>query len=115
MIRGEVNAGGRLEQLVETSDYFPACPPGCATVILTAWPTGPCGKGGWTFSQTGTHASGHPEGIAVAEPISLAQWKKKRVIDLEREKAAVAAAATSTGWDYTEELAEINAEIEGLK
>ena len=83
--------------------------------MLTVWPTGPCGDGGWTFSQTGTHDSGHPEGIAVAEPISLAAWKKKRVVELEREKAAVAAAATSTGWDYTTELAEINAEIEGLK
>jgi hypothetical protein len=115
MIRGEVNAGGRLEHLVETSGYIPVCPPGCTTVILTAWPEGPCGRLGWTFSQTGTDEHGTPEGVAVAEPVSLLAWKKGRVVALETERASVLAAAASTGWDYSAELTTIDAEIEGLK
>ena len=115
MIRAEVDTDGRLEQLVEASGYIPACPPGCTTVILTVWPDGPCGSGGWRFSQTGTHASGHPEGVAVAEPTSLLAYKKARVVTLETERASVLAAAASTGWDYSAELTTIDAEIEGLK
>ena len=115
MIRAEVDTDGRLEQLVETSGYIPACPPGCTTVILTAWPEGPCGHLGWRFTQTGTHVSGHPEGVAVAEPVSLAEWKKQRVVELTRDKQAlVAAAAARPDLDYTAEIAAIDAEVAGV-
>jgi len=110
-MNADLDTTGRINNYGTTSDPEH----GMTRVVLTAAPVKPVGSGGWRFSQTGTHASGHPEGVAVAEPITLAAWKKKRVVELEREKAAVAAAATSTGWDYTSELAEINAEIEGLK
>ena len=84
-------------------------------VVLTAWPSGHCGVKGWTFQQTGTHESGYPEGVAVAEPASLLDFKKRRVVELEKSKAAIAAAAASTGWDYSAELAAIDSEIESLK
>ena len=110
-MNADIDTTGRVNNCGTTSDPEH----GMTRVVLTAAPVKPVGSGGWRFSQTGTDEHGTPEGIAVAEPITLAAWKKKRVIELEREKTAVAAAAASTGWDYTEELAEINAEIEGLK
>ena len=88
---------------------------GVSRVYLATWPPKPVGEAGWTFQQTGTHASGHPEGVAVAEPISLAAWKKRRVIELEKERVSVLAAAASTGWDYSAELTAIDSEIESLK
>jgi len=110
-MNADIDTDGRVNNAGTTSDPEH----GMTRVVLTAAPKKPVGSGGWTFSQTGTDEHGTPEGVAVPEPVSLLAWKKKRVVELEREKAAVAAAATSTGWDYTSELAEINAEIEGLK
>lgn len=114
MIRAEIDTNGRLRN-VRKSDRLTATEVGYTRVVLTEWPTGLSGEAGWTFQRTGTHASGCPEGVAVAEPVSLAAWKKKRVIELEKERVSVLAAAASTGWDYSTELAAIDSEIESLK
>ena len=114
MIRAELTPAGTIENIRE-SNKLVVIKPGNERVILTEWPSGPCGDKGWRFTQTGTHASGHPEGTVFPEPVSLTVWKKKRVLALEREKAAVVAATASTGWNYETELDAINEEIEGLK
>ena len=114
MIRAELTPLGVLEN-IRDSDRLTATAPGNTRVVLTVAPSGCCGSGGWTFTQTGTDEHGHPEGVAVAEPITLMAFKKLQVVELEQKKLAITAAAESTGWDYTAELAVINAEIEGLK
>ena len=110
-MNADVDTAGRIHNVGTGSDPEH----GMTRVVLTSVPVKPVGPAGWRFTQTGTHTSGHPEGTAYAEPVSLATWKKSRVIELEQKKAAVTAAATSTGWDYSTELAEIDSEIGDLK
>jgi hypothetical protein len=110
-MNADVDTTGRINNCGTTSDPEH----GMTRVVLTAAPLKPVGSGGWTFEQTGTDEQGHPEGIAVAEPVTLMTFKKLQVVELEQKKLAITAAAESTGWDYTAELAVINAEIEGLK
>jgi hypothetical protein len=84
-------------------------------VVLTDTPQKPVGENGWTFQQTGTHGSGYPEGTAVPEPISLALWVKQRVVELSRDKKALeAAAAAKPIFDYSDEIAAIDAEVDAL-
>jgi hypothetical protein len=110
-MNADVDSSGRIYNAGTTSDPVH----GKTRVVLTSAPVKPIGTGGWTFTQTGTDANGYPEGIAVAEPVSLAEWKKQRVVELTRDKQAlVAAAAARPDLDYTAEIAAIDAEVAGV-
>ena len=110
-MNADVDESGRIYNAGTTSDPVH----GKTRVVLTSAPVKPIGSGGWTFTQTGTDANGHPEGIAVAEPVSLAEWKKQRVVELMAEKQALESAAVAKpSFDYSSEIAAIDAEVATL-